>query len=133
MRGRSSATGPVSSGGGSGVRRSRSPTQPTSGAVPVGSGSLGGGFHRGASSVEPIHVAVRLRPLREVAPEEAERHDPPEVSVWRAEVIGDQSWVCLAEGTPRVHAGAPGGSSTRHYEKAKFGFDLCFDETVSNR
>lgn len=104
----------------------------------------GHGSRRGR--VEPIRVAVRMRPLEVNKPKQSE-------SAWRAEKGGDgQHWVYLSPNVPmtsprHLPAGAmpsspqgPGGggasSSTaappRNHENARFCFDMCFDGQASN-
>mmetsp|Transcript_27727 Transcript_27727/g.52174 ORF Transcript_27727/g.52174 Transcript_27727/m.52174 type:complete len:1142 (+) Transcript_27727:67-3492(+) len=92
--------------------------------------------------VEPIRVAVRLRPLREDANAPLARR-----SVWHTERSGNQQCICLSPGALRAvqNAGGRGGSRTppspgpgipRHvppYEGARFNFDICFDGKTPNQ
>lgn len=100
------------------------------------------GYNNGRRSslhgrVEPIRVAVRLRPLREEANAPLVRR-----AVWHTERAGNQQWVCLAPGALRAVQGAGGRGGCRTppspvpgiscQEGARFSFDLCFDGKTPN-
>lgn len=86
------------------------------------------------ASTEPIHVAVRLRPLRE---DRAGGTNVEGLPVWRTEQVGNQNMVSLTPGTPRLHSGSYDGNSgntsaTKTYDTVRYYFDLCFDGKTSN-
>lgn len=113
--------------------------------MPGPQGALSSGRRRG--QVEPIRVAVRLRPLRK-EDGHADRSDGN--PVWKIERINEQQWVYLSPGTPRIPLGVTGGSMSSSmpslpptaagtpaplrgaHDRARFSFDLCFDGKCTN-
>lgn len=148
------------------MREAATPPRPGPGrriSVGLGAGIGSSGLGR-SGQTEPIRVVVRLRPLREdlvggaanACNEAAESGGAKNHGAWRVEQIGEQHWVSLIPGIPRVPlsphnsgsgssppgssgslassmAGPAGSIGARPvHERARFCFDACFDGRALN-